>query len=426
MAHAVAPTPFATDERGVEMDVDDLRRCVGQVLAGLGDGPRRRVVAAGVAGIAESGAPLDRSRRPLARVIAWHDGRGHEQVALVEERFGPGLALRTGERLRAVSTAAKLGWLLAHGVQEVDRWLGVPELVLLALTGEEATEYSLAARTGCYDVTARTWIPEVATLLGFDVAVFAPVRPAGTAMGRVTPAGAALSGLPEGIPVTVAGHDHLAGMGGAGLGRHDMANSVGTAETIVARTADLPDIAAAMGRRVAVKLFPRGTEWSVLVGAVRAGLVLETAAAALGRSPADLDRLADVPDGRHPMDASAAVDGLAHGNAGDLPDGPPGAVWAGLLDALAARTAGAYERLAAVVGVPERMVVFGGGSVSDRWLRAKAAALPVPVVRSTVDSAVARGAALYAGVAAGWWPSVDDAPLPPPVGGTVTRPASAG
>lgn len=400
------------------MDVDDLRRCVAQVLAGLGDDDRRRVVAVGVAGIAESGAPFDRSRRPLARVIAWHDSRGEDEVARVDERFGPELALRTGERLRAVATTAKLGWLVAHGVDDVDRWLGVPELVLHALTGEEATEYSLAARTGCYDVTTRRWIPEVAALLGFDVAVFPPVRPAGTAMGRVSPEGGALSGLPEGIPVTVAGHDHLAGMAGAGVGRRDMANSVGTAETIVARTADLPDIAAARTQQGAVKLFPGGTEWSVLVGAVRAGLVLETAAAALGRSPADLDGLAADLGGRDDLDASPAVDGLARGDAGALPDGPPGAVWAALLDALAARTAGAYQRLAAVVGVPERMVVFGGGSVSDPWLRAKAAALPVPVVRSTVVSAVARGAALHAGVAAGWWRSVDEAPA--------TRPASAG
>jgi xylulokinase len=57
--------------------------------------------------------------------------------------------------------------------------------------------------------------------------------------------------------------------------------------------------------------------------------------------------------------------------------------------------------------------VFGGGSRSVPWLRAKAAEAGVPVVRSSVAEAVARGAAVFAGVAAGWWPSAAHAPRPP-------------
>ena len=383
------------------MEVDDLRRALGEVMDRLGDA-RTRVAGVGLAGMAESGAPLDRTGRPMAPVIAWHDGRGEEAVARLERKFGTDLAARVGQPLRAVMTVAKLGWLVENGVTGVVRWLGVPELGLQALTGEEATEFSLAARTGCYDVAGRRWMPEVAEALRFGIDVFPAVMPAGAAMGRVSKNGAAWSGLPEDIPVTIAGHDHLAGMVGAGVGHDEVANSVGTAETIVARTPTVPDISAALGLRVAVTVNPGGKEWAALVSAVRAGLVLEGAASALGRSLQELDGLAE---GASPADVADAVDAFARGERPSLPDVGPGEVWAGLLAALADRTADAYTRLTEVVGPAAGVVVFGGGSASKPWLRAKAERLPVPVRRSTVSSAVARGAALQAGVAAGWWPT---------------------
>lgn len=408
VAHAAVPTPFASAGGRIEMEVDALRCAVGEVLAGLGD-DRRRVVAAGVTGIAESGAPLDASGRALAPVIAWHDPRGHDVVRRLHDRFGPDFALRTGEALRPVATVVKLAWLLEHGVSGVHRWLGVPELALHALTGTTATEHSLAARTGCYDVTTGEWIDDVADAAGFGAEVFPGTRPAGEVMGLLTAGGAAWSGLPVGIPVTIAGHDHLVGMAGAGVRRGEVANSVGTAETLVARSAALPDIAKARAASVAVRVHPGGTEWALLVSAARAGLVLDAAAVALGRSPQDLDRLAA---GSVPVDACAIVDSLAVGRPVELPAGTGGEVWAGILEALAARTANAFHRMVGMLGPVSRVVVFGGGSVSEPWLRAKAAALPVPVVGSPVASAAARGAALYAGVAAGWWPSVGEAPAP--------------
>ena len=402
---AAVRTPFRTDDGRVEMTVDDLHTCLATVLADLGDA-RRQVEAVGLAGMAESGAPFDAVGRPLAPVIAWHDGRGEEAVAVLEGHFGRELALRIGQPVRTVLTAAKLGWLVANGVGGVARWLGVPELGLHALTGAEATEFSLAARTGCYDVAARQWIPEVGPVVGFGTHVFPAVIPAGACMGRIGGAGESWSGLPAGIPVTIAGHDHLAGMAGGGVQRGYVANSVGTAETLVARSATAPSVARALDVRAAVTLFPGGEEWAALVSTARSGLVLDAAATALGMSPEALDRLAE---GAEPADVGDAVEAR---EAMSLPDGPPGGIWAGLLDALAARTEDGYRRLTQLLGPADGVVVFGGGSVSRPWLEAKAARLDVPVRRSTVASAVARGAALHAGVAAGWWATVDQAPPP--------------
>ncbi len=183
------------------MAVEALLGALGRLLGGLGP-ELERVEGVGVAGLAESGAPLDGRGRPLAPLIAWHDPRGEEAVERLNSRFGDGLARRIGQPLRTVSSVAKLGWLVENGVGPVARWLGVPELCLFHLSGQQASEHSLAARTGAYDVVQRSYMTDVPEALGLAPDVFAPVLAAGTAMGRVSPAGAAWSGLPNGVPVT--------------------------------------------------------------------------------------------------------------------------------------------------------------------------------------------------------------------------------
>ncbi len=443
---AAVPSPFISTGQGVEATVDELLEAVRRAVSEL-DRDRDRVSGVGIAGVAESGAPLDGAGRALAPVIAWHDRRGEGVAARLRDRFGPALARSIGQEVRYVSSAAKLGWLLDHGVSGVARWLGVPELCLHDLSGESATEWSLAARTGCLDVGRRSWLPEVAEAAGFDVGVFAEVVAAGVEMGRVTGSAAERWGLPAGVPVTIAGHDHLAGVIGSGAQVHDLANSVGTAETVVGRSPTLPDVAEALEAGVAVTVFPGGDGWAVLASGARAGLAVSDAAEALGAPPEELD--ARAAEGRGVLDAPGLLESLRERRSPALPDGPAGAVWRTLLDALSVCTADAVERVAGLLGLPlrsgtqpplrsgtqpplrsgtqpplrsgtqpplrsgtqpPRLVVFGGGARSAPWLAAKAARLDVPVWRTEAREAVARGAALLGGVAAGWWPSEAAAP----------------
>jgi xylulokinase len=427
-AEASVPTPFGATGDGVEMEAVAFGRALAGAVAALGP-TRAGVAAVGLAGMAESGAPF-RAGRPIAPIIAWHDGRGEETVASLERRFGPALARWTGRRVRTVSSLAKLGWLVDHGLPEPDRWLGVPELALFLLTGAEATEYSLAARTGAYHVTEGRFLLEVIAHVlagarpdrsagpeggpspeagGASIGggLFPPVRPAGAAMGFVSAEAAAEYELPGGIPVTIAGHDHLAAAAGLGPASDDLLNSVGTAETLIRRLDAAPDVERALELDLAVTLWPGGDAWGVLASATRSGFVIDALAAHLGIDPRDLDRLASI-DGA----AGGAGEMVALSQGIEVPDGPAAEMWTATLRVLARRTAAAAERVKALVGPHRRLVVFGGGSRSPAWLRAKAAEAGVPVLRSPVAEAAARGAALAAGVAAGWWPSLSAGPTP--------------
>jgi xylulokinase len=407
VAVAVAPTPFEASDGRIEASAACLISAAAALVATLGTA-RERVAAVGIAGMAECGAPLGATGEVLAPVIAWHDPRGGDVAERLARRFGDALGLRTGQRPRAVSSVAKLGWLVAQGCAGVFRWLGVPELVLRDLTGAEATEHSFASRTGCWDVIEQAWLADVAEAAGFPVTVFAPVRAAGSTMGLVGRAAATRWGLPVGIPVTLAGHDHLAGAAGVGARPGDLVNSVGTAETVLGLTVTAPDLPRALELRTPVSVAPGGRAWVVLAGAARAGVVLDAAAALLGRSITELD---DIAGEAACVDAAAFLRDLQSGGVARVPEGPPGAVWRGLLHALAGRTAETAARVAELVPA-RRMLVIGGGSASRPWMQAKEALIPLPILRPPTAEAVARGAAVFAGQAAGWWPLPEAAPEP--------------
>ena len=110
-AGASVPTPFSASADGVDMEVTDLWAALSSAVAALGPA-RERVAAVGVAGMAESGAPFV-AGRPVAPIIAWHDGRGEETVVSLQRRFGPALARWTGRRLRTVSSLATTIYLTA-------------------------------------------------------------------------------------------------------------------------------------------------------------------------------------------------------------------------------------------------------------------------------------------------------------------------
>ena len=411
---AAVPTPFAARDGGAEMRVEELLAGVAAALEGLGP-ERSGAAAVGVAGMGECGAPLDRGGHPAGAVIAWYDPRGAPVVERLAREGGDALALRTGRRLRTVSSVAKLGWWVEATGRRPYRWLGVPELCVHALSGAAVTDPSLASRTGWYDVAARAYLHDVAAAIGVPAAALPEVVAAGSVAGRLSAAAAAVSGLPEGIPVTPAGHDHLAAAAGAGAGPGDLVDSVGTAESLVRRLGgagpprpELLERALALG--VAVSARPDGDGWALLGRGPRAGPVLAAVAGALGGARLEaLDVAAVVGPG---ADAAGLVDAILAGDAPVLPPLPPGEVWGGVLDELARRTAAAAAACAELAGPAQRALVVGGGARSLPWVRAKARLLAVPVWRAAGSEAAARGAAVAAGVAAGWWPAAAAAPAP--------------
>lgn len=417
----VAPTPFAAGADGVEMTTEALFRAIGAAIADLGV-LVSRVAAVGVASMGETGTIIRADGPSDLPLVAWHDERGTEIVDELVGEFGTEeIRRRTGRQPRSVTSVAKLGWLLRNGHETGGTWTGVAGLTVWRLTGALAQEQSLAATSGAFDPVAREYDREILASLGLDSLVWAPARTAGTCLGRVSPEGAAWSGLRQGIPVTIAGHDHPVGVIGSGGDRTEVIDSMGTGEPLVvswdaagaARDAH-PSWPEQLGD-LTITAWPGTDRHMLLWETLRPGLALRNLQRALRVDRDDIEFSAIRVDAQ-PIDLVTLV-GMQNG---DIPDAllaqSAEQSWASTLEGYAAASADAEVRLRALSGVSGQTLLIGGGLRSRRWVEAKLRRTQHPVAMAEEREAVSRGAALLAGVAAGWWapeeyPPADTIPL---------------
>ncbi len=382
-----AATPWTTTVTGAELDaIALLRAAISAVADALTECPPGPVGGLGVASIAESGVLLDRSGAPVAPVVAWHDTRDRAELeslrcAFAAEEF----SATTGLPLRQQWSLTKHRWLIDNipSATRAVRRLNVAEWIVRGLGGHEATEQSLASRTGWLRLAERDWWDDTLQWSGANRSLMPEIVTAGTSLGQVSDD----VGLPRltGAVLTVAGHDHQAAAIGAGAdGPGDELDSCGSAEALV-RT-----ISPGLPGDVVAQLADAGitTGWHAvadhwcLLGATQGGLDLHRVLARLGTDIADLPAL----DAEAVAVAPQPNDSRAH-------------VWRAALEHVTEQAAEIHDAMTAVSGTHHRLVVTGGWSRSAGLLEVKRRRFG-DFVLSGVDEAGARGAALLAARAA--------------------------
>ena len=261
-------TPWTPVATGAEIDPHRVARTALAVAArALAASPPGEVAAVGVAGLAETGVLIDRRGEPVGPAIAWHDARGADEARAIASALGARrFAAETGVPASALCTLSKLAWQRAHGAADAVRWLGMPEWVARSLGAADVAELSLASRTGMLSLTDRAWWPDALAWLGVPEGFLAEPVPAGTPVGRV---GDALPAARDAV-LTVAGHDHVVAMVGAGAtGEGDVLHSSGTADVFVRTVAadlDADRIADAVDSGVTVGWHVVPERWSLISG----------------------------------------------------------------------------------------------------------------------------------------------------------------
>ncbi|MDO4572221.1 MAG: FGGY family carbohydrate kinase, partial [Clostridia bacterium] len=134
--------------------------------------------------------------------------------------------------MRPVHTAPKILWLKRHEpavFERAHKLLGIHEYLLWLLSGEFATDASIASRSCLMDIASLRWSKELLERMGIPEEKLCELRLPGSICGRVSERAARLCGLPAGLPVCTAGGDQQCaalGMGVAAPG--DMLLNVGT------------------------------------------------------------------------------------------------------------------------------------------------------------------------------------------------------
>lgn len=175
---------------------------------------------------------LDDQLRPLTPLVTWADARARDVAR--ELRALPvavELHRRSGTPVHSMSPLTKLRWFAQHEpelTRSARAWVGLKDLVLLALTGRLVTELSSASGSGLLSILDRTWDPEAVEIAGIRRTQLPDVLPT-TAHLPLSDAAARRVGLPAGTPVVLGAGDGPLGNLGTGAIRPGVAGlSLGT------------------------------------------------------------------------------------------------------------------------------------------------------------------------------------------------------
>jgi sugar (pentulose or hexulose) kinase len=402
-----ARTPWITTSYGVELAAEELLKAAIKALESALDVTpgTTSVTAVGITSMGESGVLVDEDAIPVAPVIAWHDSRDHEEVEALRRDIGvETFAATTGKPLRGQWAISKHRWLLRHlpSAAKAVRRFNVAEWVVRGLGGDEVTELALACRTGWFDLSRRDWWPEGLDWSGATPSFMPPVVEAGTPVGHITRSD--VHQRLNGAVLTVAGHDHQAAAVGVGAtGEGDEVDSCGTAEAIV-RTipAYLKDqqVGDLAGAGITTDWSIQRGRWSLLAG-TEGGLAMQRVLSAIGVDKDGLTALdtaaLNSPQGRVRI-GGIGTEAVHLRNIGD--GVTPGELWRAVVEATTDEVTELHNSMTNIVGKHREMIVTGGWSHSAALLAAKRRRLGA-LRLSPVHEAGARGAAIYAGRAAG-------------------------
>ncbi|HMR32249.1 MAG TPA: FGGY family carbohydrate kinase [Geminicoccaceae bacterium] len=424
VAEAAVPTPTSPLGPGMaEHDAEALwaaaTRAIAAAAARLDDPARVRGIA--VASFGEAGVALDAAGRPAGPVIAWFDNRTAPLLAELVERIGfERLHRLTGLCPDPTFSLLKLLWLRRHDAAAFARataWLHIADFLAWRLSGEMATDISLASRTMALDLAAGRWASALVEEVGIEPGLFRPLADPGQLLGRLTAEAAAATGLEAGIAVGVAGHDHVCGMLAVAADRQGaVLDSMGTAEALTFAL-DRPITDAGYGRlgfnQGAVRGRPRllyafgglptsaaCVEWfrAALGGdAGHAGLIEEAE-----REPFGGNGLLFLPHLR--IGSPPWPDPVARGAFLGLSDrSGRGALFRAVIEGVALDAAHMLRAMLAGAGqaAPRRLVAIGGSTRNRLLMRVKASLLGLPIDVAETTESTSLGAAMLAGVAAG-------------------------
>lgn len=412
----------------VEHPVDELERCTFALLRELTDALRHRPLAIATTSMGETGALVTERGDVVAPLVSWLDTRAQAETSELEAKLGAERLYEiTGHRIDFFWGLPRVMWLRRHRAADFAHarvWLAPADLATFWLSGEAATSPSLASRTMALDQSTLTWSDELLAAAEVPCSILPPVVASGTPVGAVTPQAARRSGLPEGLPVVVGGHDRLCGALAARAGdRRVPVDSAGTAETVVVLADRRPAAAAAFhsGVNCYADVVPGQYAYSARVGL--SGALLEWVRRELfGSIPSADELIGRVPT---PISFGGVLCYPAFGRpitpAIEL-DAMPGALLGLTLDttgidivrAVLESTAFSLRaNISAIEGLRGRTLapvrVEGRIAAVDKVMQLRADILSRPIDGADIQHATAVGAALLAAVGAGAAASVIEA-----------------
>jgi len=300
------------------------------------------------------------------------------------------------------------------------------------LCGRRATDYSMASCMMLFDQRSRDWSDELLGAAGIEARLMPEALPATTHLGGVTAEAAAATGLAEGTPVILGGHDHLCGALPVGAHRPGVVLDVTGTWEIVSAAAARPVLEPALGQAgLTVQAHVARDTWAAWASTPAGECIewfrkqygAEDARRAETEGGSDWDYIIAAAEAAAPGCGGAFF--LPHLTGSTCPEVDPAsrgafvglrsmttrgemirAIFEGLgyqfLEILGALEKGAGIRA-------ERIVAVGGATRNAFWMQNKADVCGRVVEVPAVEEATPLGAAMLAGIGCGVYDDADDA-----------------
>ncbi|RJP31519.1 MAG: glycerol kinase [Actinobacteria bacterium] len=415
----------------VEHDAEEIwertcaaaRRALDEAGAGPGD-----VAAVGITNQRETTVIWDRATgRPVRKAIVWQCRRSADICRrCIDDGLEDMVREKTGLVLDPYFSGTKLTWVMENEPEiakraaagelcfgTIDSWL------LYRLSGGRvhATDVSNASRTLLFNIRDLAWDPELAAICGVPMSMLPEVRESSGVFGETDPE--AFMGISA--PIAGVAGDQQAALFGQACFRSGMTkNTYGTGSFVLMNIGGEPRFSQ-KGMLTTVAWSLGGEATYALEGAIfitgaainwlRDGLQMIEKVSEIDELAAQVESTGGVyfvpafvglgapywdPQARALLIGMTRGTGRAH-------------VARAVIESMALQTADVVEVMQEETGITlKELRVDGGASVMDMLLRHQSDLLGVPVRRPVITETTSLGAALLAGLATGFWNSLEE------------------
>jgi glycerol kinase len=384
------------------------------------------IAAIGITNQRETTVVWDRETgEPIFNAIVWQDRRTAGYCDSLKEENGQRIQEKTGLIIDAYFSATKINWILNNvpGAKQkavegklafgtIDSWL-----VWKLTSGKvHVTDVTNASRTMLFNIHSLSWDSELLELFDIPQSMLPEVRSSSEVYGET--AGELFAAK---IPIAGIAGDQQAALFGQMCTEPGMVkNTYGTGcfmlmnignTPIVSKNNLITTIAWKINNKVTYAL-----EGSIFIG----GAVVQWLRDGLGiiSSSSDVESLAEMVDDNGGIYLVPAFAGLgaphwnqhARGTMVGITRGTTSAhIARAALESIAFQTMEVLEAMEADSGVTiKELRVDGGATVDDLLMQIQANVLATKVIRPQITETTASGAAYLAGLAVGFWKSIDE------------------
>ena len=386
------------------------------------------IACVGFSGQMHGAVMLDESNRVVRPALLWCDVRTEQQCRELTEKIGAERLIQLTCNPALVNfTLTKFLWVRANepALWNRVRFVMLPkDYVRLRLTGGRATDMADASGTLLLDVSKRRWSKEMLDATGIDEGLLPPLYESPDVCGRVSPEGAAATGLKAGTSVVAGAGDQAAGAIGMGIvSPGAVSATIGTSGVVFAAT-DRPALDPKGRLHTFCHAIPG--RWHVMGVTQAAGLSLRWFRDQFGAGKEDsrnpYERLSDEASSIAPGcdgmlwtpylmgERTPHLDANARGALlGITASHTRAHVIRAVLEGVAFSLRDTLTILAEMDVQVKSIRLGGGGARSSLWRQIQADVYGKEVEIVEAEEGAAYGAAVLAGVGAGVWSTVDEA-----------------